>query len=96
MTVVSVDYSKLNNYASFLSQKEAEFNALRKEIESLISTVNSNWSGVDSDVFVAKAEVYVNGLAIVTKEFNEYSSFLKTKSSDYNDAIARFHEILRG
>ncbi len=96
MTNVSVDYSKLNDYATFLANKEVEFNALRKEIESLISSINSNWGGIDSEVFIAKANAYINGLALVTKEFSEYSNFLKTKSKDYNEAIARFHEILRG
>jgi uncharacterized protein YukE len=84
----------LDNYGKLFETKSEEFNQITKKMESIVSALDSGWTGIDADNFRANATAYLANLKRVEASMASYGNTVRKKSNGYSNACASFYDIL--
>ena len=90
--VIKVDYKELENAGNKL-KKEGE--NLDKEVDNLLKVlekVKTSWTGVDSDVFIGKAEAYFKNIKQISGSIDEFSNFMNYADKAYEERDLRWQK----
>ena len=86
----------LGDYGTLFETKSVEFNQITKNMENIVSGLESGWSGIDADNFKSNAIAYLTNLKRLESTMLYFGNFIREKSSNYNNACANFYDILNG
>lgn len=96
MGKVMVLCNALGDYGTLFETKSVEFNQITKNMENIVSGLESGWSGIDADNFKTNAIAYLTNLKRLESTMLYFGNFIREKSSNYNNACANFYDILNG
>lgn len=80
-----VDYFRLNEIGTSLSQKNEELEENLEKLTKIIEELNASWQGVDYDNFKEVSTTYIKNLDVTTQELNYIGEFMKIASSKYQE-----------
>ena len=90
MVKLYVDHEKLVDLSVYLSDKSIEISDLIEKMASTVESMKTAWDGLDSQVFIAKAEVYIDNLRRIQSGIYDCSSKMIGKETRYANAFVDY------
>ena len=94
MARIKVSCSELTAYGSFLETTSTEFKTLKTNMENIVASLSSSWSGYDSKNFISNATEYLKNLQSLEGTFAAHGDTIRAKSVQYNNVRAKFYDII--
>lgn len=93
--ILKVKYDDLGEVGRFVGTKKDEILEVLGNLEKLTGEIPEAWKGIDSDIFIAKANSYIANQKVNVNKIGNLSELLKVFSIGYKDKDHEWKEEMK-